>query len=511
MNSFLVSLVVLPFVSLAEVTGFDTNVACPADGSKDCSKAKCCATAGDKCYQKNNWWASCKPICTKGIDPADPPKYQQPWTCKVLGTGPPAGDCPKDGSESCLAQKCCATPGQKCYMKNNYWAACMDSCTPGINPLDPPKHQSPWSCKVVGSGPPPAPPAPPPPPPAPEPKPPAPEPSPPPAATRRRRRAAKKPAGTAVHRRRRRSGAVARRRRRRRRRSSGLKLHRRRRRSTTGGLASLRRRRSSGPSPAPKPPPVAISRRRRSPRPSPRPVSSIRRRRARPAPRPAPPPSAPEPAPRPGCSAPGEDCRSTKCCTDPGEACYEKSKYWGGCKESCTPGIDPNDPPEYQDPWSCRLLGDPPIPGLRRRRSDPAPAPSPSGGGGGGGGGSKKSGKKIKGHLTMWAMNDALIGSQCEYANAPVGSTTDPMLPSYLRTGFHCAIGDANPGFGKGEHCGKCYELVSTSDRGTGGTPGKKGSAIVTVSNGGAGGPAHFDCIMESFEQSLAQGQGSLM
>lgn len=179
--------------------------------------------------------------------------------------------------------------------------------------------------------------------------------------------------------------------------------------------------------------------------------------------------------------------------------CYEKSKYWAGCKESCTPGIDPNDPPKYQTPWSCRLLGDPPIAGLRRRRSAPAPVPSPSGGGGGGG--SKQSGKKIHGHLTMWAENDALIGSQCEYANAPVNSLTDPMLPSYLRTGFHCAIGDANPGFGKGEHCGKCYRVTSTSDRGRGGTPGRKGSAIVMVSNGGAGGPAHFDCIMESFEK----------
>merc|ERR1719262_1697948 len=35
---------------------------------------------------------------------------------------------------------------------------------------------------------------------------------------------------------------------------------------------------------------------------------------------------------------------------------------------------------------------------------------------------------------------------------------------------------------------------------GTGGTPGHAGAAIVYVSNGGAGGPAHFDCILESFE-----------
>jgi len=100
----------------------------------------------------------------------------------------------------------------------------------------------------------------------------------------------------------------------------------------------------------------------------------------------------------------------------------------------------------------------------------------------------------------MWANNDALIGAQCEYANAPVNSITDPMLPKYLRSGLHCAIGDANPGFGKGENCGKCYRIESLGDTGTGGTPGKKGSATVMVSNGGAGGPEHFDCIMESFQ-----------
>lgn len=101
----------------------------------------------------------------------------------------------------------------------------------------------------------------------------------------------------------------------------------------------------------------------------------------------------------------------------------------------------------------------------------------------------------------MWAENDALIGSQCEYANDPVNSLTDPMLPHYLRKGFHCAIGDSNPGFGKGEHCGKCYRVTASSSKGRGGTPGKAGSAEIMVSNGGAGGPAHFDCIMESFEQ----------
>jgi len=107
----------------------------------------------------------------------------------------------------------------------------------------------------------------------------------------------------------------------------------------------------------------------------------------------------------------------------------------------------------------------------------------------------------FRGTLTMWATQESLIGAQCEYANAPVNSVTDPVLPSYLRSGFHCAIGNSNPGFGNGEHCGKCYRLTSLQDDGVGGTPGKRGSAVVMVSNGGAGGDAHFDCILDSFKE----------
>jgi len=108
----------------------------------------------------------------------------------------------------------------------------------------------------------------------------------------------------------------------------------------------------------------------------------------------------------------------------------------------------------------------------------------------------------------MWSTQEALIGSQCEYANAPVNSLTDPVMPSYLRSGFHCAIRDSNPGFGKGEHCGKCYRLTSLNDDGVSGTPGSKGSAVVMVSNGGAGGDAHFDCILESFQEITGAATG---
>lgn len=94
----------------------------------------------------------------------------------------------------------------------------------------------------------------------------------------------------------------------------------------------------------------------------------------------------------------------------------------------------------------------------------------------------------------MWARtNNDLIGSKCEFANEPVNSITDPVLPEYLTGGFHCAIGNANPAFGKGEECGKCYRLQGLSSD-------TKGTAVVMVSNEIAeGGKGYFDCILPSF------------
>jgi len=55
--------------------------------NKDCRNTKCCAESGMRCFQKNQWWASCKETCTPGIDPTDAPEFQLPWDCKPLGKG----------------------------------------------------------------------------------------------------------------------------------------------------------------------------------------------------------------------------------------------------------------------------------------------------------------------------------------------------------------------------------------------------------------------------------------
>jgi len=96
-----------------------------------------------------------------------------------------------------------------------------------------------------------------------------------------------------------------------------------------------------------KPPLFSTSRWINSIRPSVVPVEPA----ATPSPQPAP------AAPSQQCSAKNKDCRSTRCCKEPGMQCYQKNSWWASCKETCTPGIDPTDAPEFQQPWECKPLG----------------------------------------------------------------------------------------------------------------------------------------------------------
>jgi len=59
------------------------------------------------------------------------------------------------------------------------------------------------------------------------------------------------------------------------------------------------------------------------------------------------------------CSDAGSNCEDTRCCKDAGLNCYRKDAYWASCRPSCTPGVYERDPPQYQTPWSCELLGGP--------------------------------------------------------------------------------------------------------------------------------------------------------
>jgi len=56
------------------------------------------------------------------------------------------------------------------------------------------------------------------------------------------------------------------------------------------------------------------------------------------------------------CAADGANCLDEECCETPGFQCFEKTKYWGRCRQWCTPGPDPTD--TNSDHWSCKEIGD---------------------------------------------------------------------------------------------------------------------------------------------------------
>jgi len=66
------------------------------------------------------------------------------------------------------------------------------------------------------------------------------------------------------------------------------------------------------------------------------------------------------------CSAAGQDCRHTRCCSDRAMRCYERDAGWAACRASCKP---------HAGAWSCKPLGPHAgggTPGLR-----PVKAPAP--------------------------------------------------------------------------------------------------------------------------------------
>lgn len=128
-------------LGLAELAGCST-------ADEDCSATKCCKRPDYACFAKNDHWASCNETCTPGINLQDPKEHQTEWSCQVLG-GPGNATCGTDHGD-CRQSKCCQSNGMSCYVKNDHWANCNITCTPGINANDPKEHQTPWSCEVLG-------------------------------------------------------------------------------------------------------------------------------------------------------------------------------------------------------------------------------------------------------------------------------------------------------------------------------------------------------------------------
>jgi len=165
------------------------NFGCSFDG-EDCSLSRCCAREGSQCYRKNAWFASCNETCLPfskweghhghghwvhsshqhwdcAVLPpvatvstphpaADPPTTAPAAPLKAQHSGDPIppypgrrwefppqmywphpeyfkatiyGGCQEDGLD-CRYSRCCARQGSRCYLKNNHWASCNETCFP---------------------------------------------------------------------------------------------------------------------------------------------------------------------------------------------------------------------------------------------------------------------------------------------------------------------------------------------------------------------------------------------
>mmetsp|Transcript_20099 Transcript_20099/g.62899 ORF Transcript_20099/g.62899 Transcript_20099/m.62899 type:complete len:351 (-) Transcript_20099:125-1177(-) len=68
------------------------------------------------------------------------------------GGGGGGGEACKGGAkagENCKDVGCCEDSKLKCYQKDDGWASCSSSCTPGKHDSDPKEFRTPWSCEVV--------------------------------------------------------------------------------------------------------------------------------------------------------------------------------------------------------------------------------------------------------------------------------------------------------------------------------------------------------------------------
>jgi hypothetical protein len=105
---------------------------CSAYKSKgECEEAHCNTPDQDL----NKMW---KKICDDNCP--DEPEKKCPKSsftacinsCADASLSPAHGDsCEHDGATNCLNSKCCQNPSDKCYTKNDYWAACTSSCPAG--------------------------------------------------------------------------------------------------------------------------------------------------------------------------------------------------------------------------------------------------------------------------------------------------------------------------------------------------------------------------------------------
>jgi len=89
---------------------------------QDCRQLKCCKRAGQICFEKNEFWATCMDSCAPGVHAGD--QDTKPWSCKKLGnrTRFEVG-CSWPG-EDCAKTSTCCSRGFQCAVKDKDFTGC---------------------------------------------------------------------------------------------------------------------------------------------------------------------------------------------------------------------------------------------------------------------------------------------------------------------------------------------------------------------------------------------------
>jgi len=126
-----------PITALTDGASEQKELGCSGK-DEDCSKTRCCTAEGHQCYEKDEYFATCRPICFN----------TSTWSCAELGERTPLenpGSCSAPGEE-CLFTRCCTEPGMRCYSmdENAYWSSCAYDCKPGVGWAEN------WTCGEIG-------------------------------------------------------------------------------------------------------------------------------------------------------------------------------------------------------------------------------------------------------------------------------------------------------------------------------------------------------------------------
>merc|ERR1719343_1311050 len=92
----------------------------------------------------------------KGAAPVPAPAAPAPqpadtWVLPAA-PAPEPPTCSKTQKYDCTRSQCCLDAGMQCYEKNQYWAACKQTCEPGsLDPEDKGADRVPWTCRKLGA------------------------------------------------------------------------------------------------------------------------------------------------------------------------------------------------------------------------------------------------------------------------------------------------------------------------------------------------------------------------